>query len=121
MQVNTTLLLSLCLILGSSLSAASSKSTALSVTIHPAVAVTLHGVAAIEIKIRLNREARVRIWKDEACADVPSDSYTIGQSGIYKLDLSQIDGSGSRLCLTSSDGTLSKAIPLPVTTTPAGL
>ncbi len=120
MQINTKLLLSLSLIFSASLSAAKSKSVAVSVNIRPAVAVTVQGAGAAEVKIRLNSEAHARVWKDENCATVPAKSYTITQSGIYNLNLAQIDGTGSRLCLASSDGTLSKSVTLPANSTPAG-
>ena len=114
------LLLTVSLSLSASLFAASSKSASLSVTIRPAAAITVQGVAAVAVKIRLNAEAEARLWKDETCGAAPARSYTIGQSGTYNLNLAQIEGTGSRLCLATSDGTLTKSIRLPAIPTPAG-
>lgn len=113
MQQIAIVLLALGLVNGLAAYGATSRSVGLTVNIRPAVAVTLLGGSAVEIKIRLSPRVQAMVWKADACSAVPPNGYVIGQSGIYREPVSAIAGQGSKLCIASSDGVLTRELSLP--------
>jgi len=82
-------------------------STRLSLNVRPAAQLSLTGPGQVQVKIRLNREAAGQVWTADTCGTVPSGAQTISKSGIHNL---QVEGAGSRVCLASTDGTLSTSL-----------
>ena len=85
-------------------------SATVTVTVRPAAQLNLLGASQVQIKIRLNRGAEGRLWTADSCTAPPPEAQTISRSGVYTLPL---EGAGSRVCLTSTDGTLSSSLALP--------
>src|SRR5438309_1889300 len=92
-----------------------STSLGLTVTVRPAVALTMQGAQAIGVQIRLAPQTKAKLWKSDECVLMPPDAYVISESGIYTVLLTEIEGQGSKVCLVSSDGTLSASVSLPPT------
>lgn len=100
------------LLVGVNVHGARSSHTRLTVTVRPAVAMSRQGEDTIGVKIRLAPQAQARLWRDETCGAPPQGAYLLSQSGTYTVPLSRVDGSGSLVCLSSSDGSLHAALSL---------
>ena len=95
----------------------SSGSTTMVIQVKPEVALSQPDPSSIQVMIRLPQGSNASVWSAEVC-DLPSaNAFRIGSSGIYRFPLSQLSAQGaSRVCLTSSDGSLSAQLRLLVST-----
>ncbi len=93
--------------------ATGSGTVGISVVVRPEVALTMQGVSAVGVKIRLARASQTRLWKADVCAAPPAGGYVIAKSGSYAVPLTAIEGQGNRVCLAASDGSLTATVPLP--------
>ena len=111
--MSSTKLLAAIILLGAGQTyAARSASVAVRVTIRPAVSLTAESTETVTVKIRLAPQAHAFLWKADECVTVPLKAYAIGQSGVYNVSLSEIEGQGDKVCLGSSDGSLNAMIRL---------
>lgn len=92
---------------------AGSGSTTLLLQVKPEVALSQPDPSAIQVMIRLPHGSHASVWSAEVCDLPSSNAFRIGSSGIYRVPLSQLSVQGaSRVCLTSSDGSLSAQLRL---------
>jgi hypothetical protein len=88
--------------------AAASRSTALSVEFKPEVLLT-QSSGTVNLKIRLAGNGSARLWIADNCGVLSSapegaGSYVVGESGAYQISTASLPGSGSMVCLASTDG-----------------
>lgn len=86
---------------------AESVSTRLTLTVQPAAQLSWTGAEQVQVKIRLNRGAAGQVWTADTCGTAPPDAQVIAKSGIHSV---QVESSGSRVCLASTDGSLSTSV-----------
>ena len=82
-------------------------SARLSLVVRPAAQLSSTGPGQVQVKIRLNRGAVGQVWTADTCGTPPPDAQIISKSGIHNL---QVEGARSRVCLASTDGTLSTSL-----------
>jgi hypothetical protein len=82
------------------------------VAVRPELSATLDGSGSVQVRIRLAPGAQARVWTSAACAAPSPDSYVIARSGIYRIAVDTLPGSGAMVCVASSDGRLSSSTPL---------
>ena len=88
-------------------------STALLLQVKPEVALSQPDANTIQVAIRVRQGSNASVWSAEVCAAPAADAFPITRSGIYRIPLSQLSAQGaSRVCLTSSDGSLSAELRL---------
>jgi hypothetical protein len=88
--------------------------TVLTVTIRPALALTVVGDETLVLKIRLGTSSRAFLWRDSVCETAPVNGYLISESGTYSVSIAAIEGDGTKVCVGTSDGTLRASVPVSV-------
>ena len=85
----------------------------LCVAVRPELSATLDGSGSVQVRIRLAPGAQARVWTAASCATPRPDAYVIALSGMYRIAVDTLPGSGAVVCVASSDGRLSSSTPLP--------
>ncbi len=82
-------------------------------SVRPEAALMWMGADAVRLKIRLAPGAQARLWGDASCVAPAADAYVVARSGTYVIPVSSIPNSNSgNICLASSDGALSRTLPV---------
>jgi hypothetical protein len=82
------------------------------VAVRPELSATLDGSGSVQVRIRLAPGAQARVWTSTACATPSPDSYVIARSGTHRIAVATLPGSGTTVCIASSDGRLASSTPL---------
>ncbi len=81
--------------------------------VRPEATLQWMGADTLRLKIRLAPGAEARLWGDRACGGPAAERYVVPRSGIYVIPISSIPNNDSgNICLASSDGILSAALPV---------
>ena len=82
------------------------------VAVRPELSATVDGSGSVQVRIRLAPGTQARVWTAASCAAPSPDAHVIARSGTYRIALDTLPGSGTTVCIASSDGRLSSSTPL---------
>src|ERR1700682_2300806 len=83
------------------------------VSVRPELSAMLDGGGSVQVRIRLAPGAQARVWTAASCAAPSPDDYVIARSGAYRIALDTLPGTGTTVCIASSDGRVSSSTSLP--------
>jgi hypothetical protein len=109
MNRGITLLLLTC----SALSAAEHRTASLTISVNPAVVLSVEGTSSLGVKIRISSAVSAYLWIADACTATTSAPFVVAQSGEYHIPLSALHGSGSLACLSALLDGLTAEVQLP--------